>query len=107
MQEKYIKINNLKVSENLSKFINEELLKDLDISPEEFWIGFEKSVNELAPRNKELINFREDLQKNIDRWHEENQGKEINFDRFSETFKLLIFIYFSCIALFYPICIFA
>ena len=57
MQEKYININNLKVSENLSKFINEELLKDLDISPEEFWIGFEKSVNELAPRNKNLLEF--------------------------------------------------
>ena len=63
MQEKYININSLRVSENLSKFISDELLKDIDISVEKFWLGFEKSVNELAPRNKELINFREDLQK--------------------------------------------
>jgi malate synthase len=82
MQEKYIKINSLKVSENLSKFINEELLKDLDISPKEFWIGFEKSINELAPKNKELINFRQDLQKKIDSWHVNNKGKEINLDEY-------------------------
>ncbi len=84
MQEKYIKIHNLKVSENLLKFINEELLKDLDISPEKFWIGFEKSVNELTPKNKELIGFRKDLQKKIDDWHLENKSKEINLDEYKK-----------------------
>ena len=59
MQEKYININSLKVSENLAKFIREELLEDLNISPEKFWTGFEKVVKELAPKNKELINNRE------------------------------------------------
>ena len=75
MQEKYIKINSFKVSESLSKFIDEELLKDLDITTEKFWSGFEKSVNELAPKNKELISFRENLQKKIDEWHIENKGR--------------------------------
>ena len=65
MQEKYININSLKVSENLSKFISEELLKDIDISTEKFWVGFEKVVNELNSKNVELINFREDLQKKL------------------------------------------
>ena len=32
-------------------------LKDTDISSEKFWLGFEKTVNELAPKNKELIKF--------------------------------------------------
>ena len=59
MQEKYININSLKVSENLAKFIREELLEDLNISPEKFWTGFEKVVKELAPKNKDLINIRE------------------------------------------------
>ena len=75
MQDKYLNINSLKVSENLSKFVNEELLKDLDISPEKFWLGFEKVVSELAPKNKELIDFRENLQKKIDSWHIKNKIK--------------------------------
>ena len=84
MQEKYIKINSFKVSESLSKFIDEELLKDLDITTEKFWSGFEKSVNELAPKNKELISFRENLQKKIDEWHIENKGREINLDKYKK-----------------------
>jgi len=52
MQEKYININSLKVSENLAKFIREELLEDLNISPEKFWTGFEKVVKELRLRIK-------------------------------------------------------
>jgi malate synthase len=57
MQEKYINIQSLKVSESLSKFVNEELLIDTGISSEKFWIGFEKTVNELEPKNRELINL--------------------------------------------------
>ncbi len=78
MQEKYININNLKVSEKLLKFVNDELLKNTNISPENFWLGLEKTLDELAPKNKELIKIREDLQKKIDDWHIKNKGKEFN-----------------------------
>ena len=84
MQEKYININSLKVSKNLSKFINEELLKDIDISPDKFWLGFDKAIKELAPKNKELINFREDLQKKINDWHIKNKGQEFNLDEYKK-----------------------
>ena len=84
MQEKYVNINSFKVSEILSKFISEELLKDIDISPEKFWLGFEKAVNELAPKNKELIKVRENLQKKIDEWHIKKRGQEFNFDEYKK-----------------------
>ena len=84
MQEKYIKINNLKVSEELSKFINDELLKDTSVTIEKFWSGLEKALNELVPKNKELIKFREDLQKKIDGWHIKNKGKEINLNEYKK-----------------------
>ena len=82
MQNKYIKINTLKVSENLLKFVNEELLDGIDISSEKFWHGFEKTINELAPKNKDLIKFREDLQKKIDDWHVANKSKSLNLDEY-------------------------
>ncbi len=78
MQEKYVKINNLQVSEKLSNFVNDELLKSTNISTENFWLGLEKTLDELAPKNKELIKFREDLQKKINEWHIKNKGKEFN-----------------------------
>ena len=45
MHEKYIKINNLKVSEKLSKFVSDELLKNTNVSPENFWLGFQILVD--------------------------------------------------------------
>ena len=78
MQEKYVKINNLQVSKKLSNFIVDELLKDTEVSPENFWLGLEKTLDELAPKNRELIKLREDLQKRIDDWHIKNKGKEFN-----------------------------
>jgi len=84
MQEKYIKINNLQVSEKLSNFVNDELLKNTNVSSENFWSGLEKTLDELAPKNKELIKFREDLQKKIDDWHIKNKGKEFNSDEYKK-----------------------
>ena len=78
MQEKYIKINNLKVSKKLSNFVSDELLKGTDVPVKNFWLGLEKTLNELAPKNKELILIRENLQKKINNWHIKNKGKEFD-----------------------------
>ena len=63
MKEQYKKIHNLSVSNKLLNFVNEELLKDTNISSEKFWKGFDKVIHELAPKNKDLLKIREDLQK--------------------------------------------
>ena len=84
MQEKYIKINNLQVSEKLSNFVNDELLKNTNVSSENFWLGLEKTLDDLAPKNKELIKLREELQKKIDDWHIKNKGKEIKLDEYKK-----------------------
>ena len=87
MKEQYTKIHNLSVSNKLLNFINEELLKDTNISSEKFWEGFDKVVHELAPKNKELLKIREDLQKKIDDWHIANKGNEINLEKYKKFLK--------------------
>ena len=87
MNINYIDIGNLKVSENLVKFVNEELLVETNINPERFWSGFDRSVHELAPKNKELLEKRKDLQKKIDDWHIQNKGKEININEYKKFLK--------------------
>ena len=77
MSKNYQNIHSLKVSEELLSFVNNELLKDLDITSENFWLGFDHVVHELAPKNKELLEIREILQKKIDDWHIKNKGNEI------------------------------
>ena len=87
MKEKYTKINNLSVSNRLLDFINTELLKDTNISSEKFWTGFDKAIHELAPKNKELLKIREDLQKKIDNWHIANKGNETNLEEYKKFLK--------------------
>ena len=84
MQKKYVKIGKLKVSEDISNFVSEELLKDTSVSKEKFWLGLEKTLNELAPKNKELIKFREDLQKKIDNWHIKNKDKKFDLKEYKK-----------------------
>ena len=87
MKKKYIKTNNLSVSSDLLNFINNELLKDTTISPENFWKGFDKIVHELSPINRELIKTRDELQKKIDAWHIKNKGNEINIEEYKKFLK--------------------
>ena len=82
MPDKYINIYNLKISESLSEFVEKELLIGTDISSDKFWLGFEKTVNELEPKNRELIRLRETLQKKIDGWHIKNKSNEIKLDQY-------------------------
>ena len=87
MSLKYQNVNNLKVSENLLLFVNDELLKNTKISPEKFWKGFDEVVHELAPKNKELIKVRENIQNQIDKWHKSKKGNEIEINEYKKFLK--------------------
>ncbi len=87
MTSKYHSVNNLKVSEELLLFVNNELFNGTDISPVKFWKDFDKVVHELAPKNKELIDFRKTLQKKIDKWHIDNKGNNIQIKEYKNFLK--------------------
>ena len=44
MREQYIKILNLSVAKELADFVKKELLPDTNVSADEFWEGFNKSI---------------------------------------------------------------
>ena len=84
MKEKYLKIKNLSVSKNLANFINKELLPGTKISKERFWNGFDKCVQELAPKNIKLLQKRERLQKAIDTLHIEKKNNKLNLKKYTK-----------------------
>ena len=87
MKTKYENVKNLKVAKELLSFVNNELLKDTNITSEKFWSGFDIVVHELEPKNKELLGIRENIQKKIDDWHIKNKGNEINIDEYKKFLK--------------------
>ena len=82
MSKKYIKKENLSISEDLFNFINIEAITGTDIDKDKFWKGLSKVVHELNPKNIELLRTRKKLQMDIDRWHLENFEKEFNIEEY-------------------------
>jgi malate synthase len=64
----------LHVASSLYAFVNDAVLPNTGILPEHFWAGFEKIVQDLAPKNLALLQEREHLQTALDTWHQTNLG---------------------------------
>ncbi len=72
----------LQVDKELYDFINDEALPGTGVSQEAFWSGFDRLVHGLAPRNRELLAKREDLQRRIDAWYRENHDEPIDLPEY-------------------------
>ena len=54
-QMKKIKVNNLQVSEDLVKFVNDEAIPGTNLDKDKFWKDFDEAVHILTPINKKLL----------------------------------------------------
>ena len=77
----------IKVSHQLKDFLDNEVLDGLDVSSDAFWSSFEEILDEFTPRNKALLERREDIQSQIDTWHIERKGDEHNHDEYKSFLK--------------------
>ena len=74
----YVKHGSLQVSKKLDDLINEKVCNGINIEPNSFWNNFEKIINDFTPKNKELLQKREDLQSKIDQWHIDNKNSDFD-----------------------------
>ncbi len=82
-----IKYGNLQVSEELDNFLRNEVVPGIDVDPDDFWKSFEKVLDEFGGKNKELLEKRETIQKQIDNWHLSNKDQEHNHDEYVNFLK--------------------
>ncbi|MDR3473858.1 MAG: malate synthase G [Devosia sp.] len=68
----YLDKSGLKVDPVLATFIEAEALPGTGIEPDRFWRGFARLVADFMPRNRRLLQFRDELQGKIDNWHREH-----------------------------------
>ena len=53
--EKDAVVDQTTINGKLYKFVNSKILPGTDITEKEFWDGFVKAANELAPENRDLL----------------------------------------------------
>ncbi|RLA38783.1 MAG: malate synthase G, partial [Gammaproteobacteria bacterium] len=73
-----IQQGNLQVAKEIFDLVANELTPGSGISVENFWASFEEILVDLTPRNRELLQIRNNLQTQIDTWHTQRAGETIN-----------------------------
>ena len=79
-----VSAGNLRVARVLYDFVNNEALPGTDIDPDSFWAGVDKVVTDLTPKNQDLLNRRDELQAQIDKWHRQRVIEPFDVDAYRQ-----------------------
>ncbi|MGM0953331.1 MAG: malate synthase G [Pseudomonadota bacterium] len=82
-----VEIGGIQVAKNLYDFVNSQAIPGTGIDPDKFWAEFDKIVNELAPRNRELLAKRDDIQEKMDSWNREHKGQKLDMAEYKAFLK--------------------
>lgn len=77
----YVKAGNLQVASELYEFINSEVIPGSKVDQEQFWSGLGSLVKDLAPRNKQLLQIRDEIQSKLNAWYREN-SESFDFEKY-------------------------
>ena len=65
----------LRIAKPIYDLVNDQICPGTGINIESFWSNFADIINKFAPKNRELLEKRENLQAQIDRWHRDNRAE--------------------------------
>lgn len=80
----YVNVGKIKVEKNIYDFFSKEVVPEAELDVEKFWSDFEQIVLDFTPRNRELLEKRQDLQDKIDAWYKENDFEPEAYKAFLE-----------------------
>jgi len=82
-----VQLDDLQVAGNLYDFINNEAIPGTGLNANKFWADFAKIVNDLAPRNRELLAKRDSLQEKLDIWNYNHQHQTPDMSVYKDFLK--------------------
>nr|WP_313406551.1 malate synthase G [Pseudomonas sp.] len=70
-----VQVGGLQVAKALYDFVNNEAIPGTGIAADKFWAGAAAVIKDLAPKNRALLAKRDELQAQIDAWHQARKGQ--------------------------------
>ncbi len=82
----------LQIASVLYELVANDIVPGIGIEADDFWAKFEDILNDLAPKNRELLAKRDSIQAKIDTWHHDNPGKidPVAYKKFLEDIGYLV-----------------
>jgi malate synthase len=70
-----VQVGGLQVAKVLYDFVNNEAIPGTGVDADAFWAGASSVIHDLAPKNRALLAKRDELQAQIDAWHQARAGQ--------------------------------
>ncbi|MEO0380691.1 MAG: malate synthase G [Pseudomonadota bacterium] len=83
----YVERAELQVADALAQFIETEALPGTGVASADFWKGFSALVHDLGPKNRALLQDREEMQAKIDAWHIGHRASPHDADAYTAFLK--------------------
>ncbi|MBU2875461.1 malate synthase G [Marinobacter salexigens] len=82
-----VQLGGIQVAKNLYDFVTNEAIPGTGLDAEKFWAEFDKIVNDLAPRNRELLAKRDAIQEKMDSWNCDHKGQKLDMAAYKSFLK--------------------
>jgi malate synthase len=86
----YVDRSALKVADCLAAFVEDEVLSGTGVTASQLWDGLAAILTRFAPVNRALLAKRNDLQAQIDAWHEANPFEQSVYEAFLQEIGYLV-----------------
>ncbi len=79
-----VQVGSLAIAKVLYDLVEQEIIPGTGIDNVAFWESFEQILADLAPKNRALLERREDIQAKLDAWYKVRQGKSIDLAEYKQ-----------------------
>lgn len=81
-----VEIDGLQVSRSIYDLVEKDIIPGTGVDNDKFWQAFASIISDFSPRNRELLAKRDDLQAQIDTWHQQHSGQPVD----QKTYKIFL-----------------